>query len=134
MAGTVSVERSYNRYAEQIVEIVDITWTADAAAATVPDTSIENLFGFLIKAVTKPGGTAPTAASDAILGDPQDSTLDALGGALTDKITTTTQQVYPVVSGGNLPVYLAGDYTFKISNNAVNSATGTVRLYILKNL
>jgi hypothetical protein len=132
--GSVTVSRqklSYNKLAiEKYVEIVTISWTADASAATIPTTVI-TLRGYSIKALTKPGGTAPTANYDVVFGDPLDSTVDALGGALAARSASATEMKQPVLTGGVSPVFLAGDYSFAVKNNSVNSATGTVVLYLV---
>lgn len=112
------------------VKIVTIDWVADDADASVPDLEL-SLSGYLLKVVTNPGATAPTDQYDITFGDPSDSALDALGGALADRATATTEQVYPVVSGATTPIFLQGDYTLSLSNNAVNSASGQIVLYLV---
>lgn len=139
MAGSISVT-SRTRvpkgphsccYVDKIV----IDWTADAGDGSVPNLSLTNLCGYVIKAITNPGSTAPTDNYDITLGDPEDSALDALGGALANRHTTTTQQVYPTVSGATVPIWLdKGTYTLAIANNAVNSATGRIILYLASEL
>lgn len=136
MAGTVTVSRlNYEMPGTQErVQKVSIAWTADASAATVPNTSITGLYGYLIKAVTNPGSTAPTDNYDITLNDPDDTSFDALGGKLIDRDTVNTEQVYPVITGAVTPVFLCGDYTLTITGNAVNSATGLIVLYLKENL
>lgn len=133
--GTVTVTRtplykSLDAGSVRVGETVSVAWTADAAAATVPNTTMV-MRGFLVKAVTNPGSTAPTDNYDITLGDPSDSALDTLAGSLANRDTTNTEQALPVVSGAVVPVYLNGTYTFGLSGNAVNSATGTVVFYLL---
>jgi hypothetical protein len=128
------VSRTFNDYSKQMlskkVEIVTIAWTADASNGSVPTITIP-LNGFCLKAVTVPGSTAPTALYDIALGDPASSALDALNGALKDRSATVAETVQPVLTGGTSPIFLAGNYTFTVSNNSVNSATGTVILYLV---
>jgi hypothetical protein len=117
-------------------EKVVIAWTADAADGSVPTRSI-SLYGYVQKIVTNPGSTAPTTLYDMALGDPSDSALDALAGALANRHTTTTEQVYPAIAGtigtvSAFQVYLAGTYLWALTNNSVNSATGTVEIYLTK--
>ena len=137
-AGTVAVTRSVASYSAggnpRYVQIVNIDWVADAAAATVPDTSVV-LNGFVQKIITNPGSTAPTANYDIAFGDPEDTALDALAGALANRHTTTTEQVYPAVAGtigtvSSFKVLLKGTYLFQLTNNAVNSATGRVQIWL----
>lgn len=139
MAGTISASRSFSNYGKgahsKRVEVVTIDWTADASDATVPSLSLD-LQGYCIKAITNPGATAPTANYDIALGDPEDSSLDALAAALANRATATTEQVYPAIAGSpgtvtSFPPFLAGTYSLAISNNAVNSATGRIILYLV---
>lgn len=137
-AGTVTVTRSVSSYSAggtpRYVQIVNIDWVADASAATVPDTNVV-LNGFVQKVVTNPGSTAPTANYDIAFGDPEDSALDALAGTLANRHTTTTEQVYPAIAGtvgtvSSFKIFLKGTYVFQLTNNAVNSATGRVQLWL----
>lgn len=135
MAGTVTItSRDRTEFGigtrSRTCEIVTIAVTADAADGSVPNTSIP-LKGFLVKAITNPGATAPTDNYDIELMDPADVALDALGGALTNRDTATTEQAYPVITGAACPVFLCGTYTLKVSNNSVNSATVSIILYLL---
>lgn len=139
MPGTISVtsdsivNAGYSNR-KRIRKIV-IDWTADAAAATVPNLTLSNIYGYVIKAITNPGSTAPTANYDIALGDPEDTALDALAGALQNRHTSTTEQVYPTGSGSTVPIWLdKGDYTLSVSNNAVNSATGRIIFYLTDSL
>ena len=134
-AGTVTETRAtLYKYtdagATRVGETVTLSWTADASAATVPNTSVV-LRGYVAKAITNPGSTAPTDNYDIAFGDPADTALDALANALGDRDTSNTEQVYPTVSGATSPVYVNGTYLFKLTNNSVNSATGVVVLYLL---
>lgn len=107
-----------------------VTWTADASDGSVPDVAIP-MYGFVVKVVTNPGGTAPTDNYDIALEDPDDNALDALGGLLADRDTSTTEQVYPVITGAATPVFVNGTYNSSLSNNSVNSATGEIHYYVV---
>lgn len=135
MAGSISVTSDsivrvgYGdmRHIRKIV----VDWTGDASDGTVPNLSMPNLYGYVIKAITNPGSTAPTANYDIALGDPEDSSLDALGSALANRSATVTEQAYPTVSGAAIPIWLdSGTYTLSVSNNSVNSATGRIIIYL----
>jgi hypothetical protein len=139
MAGSTSVSRSFAEYSKgsksKRVEKISVSWTADASNGSVPDTSIA-MHGYIVKAVTNPGSTAPTSNYDITLGDPDDSALDVLGGALGNRHTSTTEQVYPLIAGapGTVtaqPVFVSGTHTLAIANNSVNSATGAIHFYLV---
>lgn len=135
-AGSTSVSYSVVQYglsADKRVRKVTVSFTADASDGSVPDTSLA-LNGFLIKAVTNPGSTAPTDNWDIALEDPDDSALDAAATLLNNRDTATTEQVYPLISGAATPIFLAGTYGLAISGNSVNSATGVVILYLVDSL
>jgi hypothetical protein len=136
MAGTVSITRVPLRAPNggKVIEKVKIDWVADGTDATVPNTSIPGLYGFLVKVITNPGSTAPTANYDIALLDPDDSGIDATATLLNNRHTTSSEQVYPLISGAATPIFLAGDYTFNLTNNAVNSANGQVILYLVESL
>lgn len=126
MAGSVTVTtttRALN--SGKKIKVVNIAWTADVAAATVPDTVLNDLKGYLVKVITNPGSTAPTANYDIMLLDYDDSTVDAANAAIVNRHTTSSEIVLPTV-----PPLLCGNYTFNLTNNAVNSATGVCILFI----
>lgn len=130
-AGSVTVTRA--NFAKS--EVVTINWTADSADGSVPDTTL-GLYGTCVKIVTNPGSTAPTANYDMVINDPE-ATVDALAGALANRHTSNTEQVYPTIAGSPGTVsavspFLTGTYTFSLSNNSVNSATGKVVIYLVK--
>jgi hypothetical protein len=117
-----------------VIEKLTIDWTADDADGSVPDLAVV-LNGYLIKAITNPGATAPTDNYDVTLEDPADNALDAAGGQLGNRDTANTEQVYPVVTSGALsPVLLLGTYNVAVGGNSVNSATGRLILFIAKDL
>lgn len=135
-AGSVTVTKTKKTFGRTgNMEVVQIDWTADAADGSVPNTNI-TMSGFVQKIVTNPGATAPTANYDMALGDPEDTALDALAGALANRHTTSTEQVYPTVAGtpgtvSSRTVFLPpGTYQFQLTNNAVNSATGRVLVFL----
>jgi hypothetical protein len=135
-AGTVTVSGQDLRVMGEVQRrVVTLSWTADASAATVPDTAIDSsTYGFtgwyLYSVETNPGSTAPTANHDIVINDADG--VDIAGGLLMDRHTSTTQLVnignavhgYPVVRGNLTVVW---------TNNAVNSATGTIILTFIPN-
>jgi hypothetical protein len=136
VAGTTSTSRSLGNFgitASKRYKAITVSFTADAADGSVPDTTLANLNGYVMKIVTNPGSTAPTDNWDFVLNDADG--VDALGGAGANRDTTTSEQVYPTVSGAAIPIWLPnGSYTLAISGNSVNSATGTVTIYLADSL
>ncbi|HUV77068.1 MAG TPA: hypothetical protein VMW06_03315 [Desulfobacterales bacterium] len=116
--------------------IVDITlnWTADDTDGSVPETVIDwPIDGILSYVTTNPGATAPTDLYDIVLEDKDG--VDVMGGALGDRATAVSEVAYPkeptpAVNLSGVPVL--GQLTFKLTNNAVNSAVGSARLTIKK--
>lgn len=131
MAGTLTVTRD-PRVAPACgkpIERIVVDWTSDASGNA--DVSIANLYGWLVKIVTDPGSTAPTDNYDITLVD--ENGIDALAGAGADRDTANTEQVYPVASGGQTPVFLCGTHTFTVAN-AGNAKVGRAVLYIVESL
>jgi hypothetical protein len=115
------------------LEKVTIAWTAHTDGTFT--TASVALSGYLIKVVTNPGSTAPTANYDITLTDPDGSDLDAAAGTLANRHTTATECVYPVgTSGAATPILLCGTYGVAIANNSVNAATGTIIFYLVDDL
>lgn len=113
--------------------VVTVDWVGDASDGSVPTLSLD-LKGYVLKVITNPGSTAPTANYDIALGDPEDSALDAMATLLNNRHTSTTEQVYPLISGAATPIFLNGTYSLAISNNSVNSATGRIIFYLVDQL
>lgn len=117
-----------------------ITWTADAAAATVPTTNLltagcPGINGYLVIARVGTGATAPTALYDITLTTPAGTdTVDVMGGALKDLSQAGGEQRPPQTEAGTpypVPVDLRA-VSFALANNAVNSATGVVVISVQK--
>lgn len=106
------------------VRIRTVSCTADASAATFPATTISDVDGYLMLVVTDPGSTAPTDNYDITLVD--SNNMDVMGDNLLNRDTSNSEQASP----SETPRYVNGDLTMNITNNAVNSATLTVTLYI----
>ncbi len=109
--------------------LLTFSWTADASAATVPVTaSSTGLEGYVYLVVTNPGTTAPTDLYDITLTDTE--SVDVMGGELSDRSTSATQQVVPKIDTVFGARWVDGVLTMTLTNNSVNSATGTVKVYI----
>jgi hypothetical protein len=129
MAGTVTAARE-RRYMGDCkkVEVVVVTWLSDAsgdATLSLP------LNGWLVKAVTNPGATAPTDNYDITLVD--ENSIDAAEGLLANRDTANTETVYPLVTGAACPVLLSGTHTFTVAA-AGNAKEGVCTLYIVESM
>lgn len=135
-AGTVTVTRTENNLAggHTRYQVVQIDWVGDATDGSVPTKTV-SLYGWVQKAITNPGSTAPSANYDIAFTDPEDSALDLFANALQNRHTTTTEQVYPLIAGSpgtvsSVKVFAAGSYLFTLTNNSIASATGRLLLYL----
>lgn len=113
---------------ESQVYTVTYTWTADAANGSVPATAGPSVEGLVVMAVTDPGSTAPTDNYDITFTNPDGA--DVFGGELVDRDTSNTEQAAPLVGNSYGQRYVKGPLTLNITNNSVNSATGTVKVYV----
>jgi hypothetical protein len=86
--------------------------------------------GRLLALETDPGSTAPTDNYDLTITDANG--LDVLQGVGANRHTTTTQMAAIVFSGTSVhpPVAMGDTLTLNVTNNSVNSATFTVKLYV----
>lgn len=132
MAGTVTVTRTPIRARSQnrLVEKIRVDWVGDAADGSVPNTVIPGLVGYIFKALTIPGSPSPTASYNVKLFDPDAPTFNTLITKLDGRSASAIEEVYLNPTGGANPVVVAGDYTFAITGNSVNSAKGTVIFYV----
>lgn len=132
--GTVTVTSrdliNYGQRSSKICEKIIIDWVASSTDGSLPTRDMD-LKGFVVKAITDPGSTAPTDNYDIAFKDPDDASFDAMGSALANRDTTNSEHVYPVASGAVLPIFLCGTYTLAITGNSVNSATGRIILYLV---
>jgi hypothetical protein len=115
--------------------IITISWTGDASTGSVPSTEFPDISSirgyYIIKASTKPGTVNPTALYDIAINN---EIGDIMGGALGNlAAATASTNISPLDSGG-MPalVPVDGPLTFVLTNNSVNSATGTVKLYFVR--
>lgn len=129
--GTVTIARATRSIAgSPNVRVVTATITASSTDGSVPNTTIANVYGCLIKVITNPGSTAPTDNYDITLLDPDDSTVDAANSLLLNRDTATTEAVYPLTEAGGPRLYLQpGTYTLAVANNSVNSAGIVMKMF-----
>ncbi len=108
------------------------TFTADAGDGSVPDQQIipAGWSGHLLRVEVIMGVTPPTDALTDLTIVNNDS-FDVLGGEGLDLTTSSDQAITPIGGGAYTPVPYVGGLTAKIANNAVNSATATIVVYVI---
>jgi len=127
-AGTVTT--TISRATNDTVKIV-FAWTADASDGSVPATATtQTIDGYVVLVITNPGGTAPTDNYDITLTDAD--SVDIMGGTLADRDTSNSEHAVPKIGAVYGGRWVSGTITLNITNNSVNSATGTVTIYVQK--
>jgi hypothetical protein len=110
------------------------SWTSDDAAGTASGTT-NKVSGYLLRGVTDPGATAPTANYDITISD--EESVNVLGNCvddLVDRHTSTTESVDFVI--GAAGTYTTGarpavcDVLTIAVANAGNSKVGQIVLYV----
>jgi hypothetical protein len=96
-----------------------VTSAADGTASGTISTN-----GYLVKIVTNPGATAPTADYDCVFNDADGA--DVTGGALANRHTSTTQLVFPMLSTAIVPGGVRVDGTHTLSCSAMGDTKDTV--------
>ncbi|MBI3936775.1 MAG: hypothetical protein HY323_07340 [Betaproteobacteria bacterium] len=126
MAGTVTLT-AHNQGGN--IRSLVYTATADAAAATFPDTDLPKIEGRLLDLVTNPGAVAPQDNYDVTVEDQHGH--DVLEGVGANRDTANTEKVAIVYSGTSLhpTVDEADTLTLKIGGNNVNSAVTVIQIY-----
>lgn len=117
------------------IKKVLIDWTSDAAGACV--IALAKISGHLIKAVTDPSATAPTANYDIVITDPEG--VNVLAGCdddLADRHTSNTEEVYFLVKdhagtplAQSLHPVVCDVLTVTLAN-AGDSKSGQIILYV----
>ncbi len=128
MAASASIARTpaildFNR-----LEKVAISWQSDASGNC---TKVVELNGWLIKAVTNPDATAPTANYDITLVDADG--IDVAEGLLANRHTANSESVYFLATGAPVPVFVQGSYTFTVAA-AGDSKLGVCTFYLAESL
>lgn len=123
---------SENGYTREVA----VLCTASSSDASYPDTNLVTLSGLLNGPLsgwglwmveTDPGTTGPTDNTDLYLKTANGT--DILGGNGENGIDNATNNlIYTPVS----PFYIGGTLTQDIDNNAVNSATVTIKYYLVR--
>ena len=126
---SVTVTNESNPKHDSKIRKISIAWVSAADGSA---TGTFQAHGYLVKVITDPGATAPTADYDITLVD--EYGFDAAGGALADRHTSTTQAVYPIgASGGVVAPLMHGTHTFTVAN-AGDSKVGTCILFIAQEI
>jgi len=114
------------------VKVVTLTCTADASDGSYPATALTGVpnnekGGRLLQIATDPGATAPQANYDIAL--TEGGGADLLLGVGANRHTSSSE-VAIIESNGAHPVYAGTDtLTLALTNNNVNSALVTIKLY-----
>jgi len=109
-------------------EKISVAWTSDGSGNA--SVSIENMYGFIIKAITDPTD-GPTDNYDITLVD--ENGMDALNDSLLNRDTTNTEQVYPGVTNASVPIFVCGTHTFTVAN-AGATKSGVCVFYMVESL
>lgn len=132
-AGSVTYQVNKIRVGTEMVEEHVWSWTGDASDGTVPaKASDAAITGYVTLAVDNPGSTAPTTGYDVTITD--DEGVDVFGTMLTDLLANTSGQSRPAVAAATdySDRFVNSVLTMNLTNNSVNSATGTVTIYVRK--
>lgn len=107
----------------------NLSWTADASGnVTSSNIASCNVNGHVLFVVTKPGSTAPTDNYDLTIVDADG--VDIMGGELANRDTVNSEQAMPKMGSSYGKRFVKGGLILTVSNNAVASASGDVKLYI----
>ena len=129
MAGTITEALTSGR---PPVKVITLTCTADSSDGSYPATALTNIphngvGGRLLQIATDPGSTAPQANYDIAL--TEGGGADLLLGVGANRHTSSSE-VAVIESNGAHGVYAGTDtLTIAISNNNVNSAGITIKIY-----
>jgi len=135
MAGSSTVTKSDITVNGRITrKVLTIAWTGAAAGGAIDAITINPVtYGlegwFLYSVETNPGTTAPTDNYDIAITDADG--FDIAGGLLADRDQTNTEMVNLRVAAAGYPM-VRGNLSVAITNNSVNSATGTIILAFVK--
>jgi len=129
MAGTITEALTSGR---PPVKIITLTCTADSSDGSYPATALSNIphgeiGGRLLQIATDPGSTAPQANYDITVTEAGGA--DLLLGVGANRHTSSSE-VAIIESNGASAVYAGTDtLTLNITNNNVNSAGITIKIY-----
>lgn len=129
-ATTARVTRRVQQDGPDALEIITVTWIAHTDGTFTNYTILGGkVNGVLERIITDPGVTAPTSNYDITVLD--EDGIDVLGGGGMNRHASTTEEAACPLGSYFLRT-LSNVLTLAIANNAVNGATGTLRLYVRK--
>lgn len=136
--GTVTITSTNVTVMNQVTrKIITLSWVADASLHTVPSTTITAAtYGiggwYFYSAETNPGAgaAAPTDNYDIVINDADG--VDIAGGMLMNRDTANSEIAAIGLGSGQYPI-VRGNLTFVLTNNLVDSATGTCILTFIAN-
>lgn len=109
--------------------VVTFSWTGDSADGSVPSTATAAATNIILKGMflymveTNPGSTAPTDNYDIVLNNA--GSVDLMAGAMANRDTANTEIAFPTSATPSVDTAI----TMVLTNQSVNSATGTVKMY-----
>jgi hypothetical protein len=143
MASSCTITFEARQAQECETAVLKFAWTADESDGSftsvstddtdvTPHTTITDLIKGLdiAYATTNPGATAPTANYDITVTDGDGE--DIFGGNLGNRSATATESAVCKIGSSSAVRAIHSALTLNITNNSVNSATGTVKLYLQK--
>ena len=136
-AGTCTITQSTIYVLTQPTrKVITLSWVASVDAATVPSTTITAAtYGiggwYFYSAETNPNAGPPTDNYDIVINDAD--SIDLAGGLLMNRDTSNTEMVNIALGIlGQYPI-IRGDLTFVLTNNLVNSASGSCIVTFIAN-
>lgn len=112
------------------IVVVGYAWVADTDGSFSASNAAHPFPGpaWCFMGVTDPGSTAPTDDYDLTLSDADGA--DIFGAELNNRDASNSEQVTPKIGNTYGARFVKGQtVTLAITNNSVNSATGTLRVY-----
>ncbi|MDH5664753.1 MAG: hypothetical protein OEY10_00445 [Nitrosopumilus sp.] len=109
----------------QPVKVIYIDWVSDDTTGAVSG-STKRINGRIVKVVTDPSATAPTALYDITITD--DEGIDVIQGLGANRSATVTEEVSVVYTGTSNNVYVNDILTINVTN-AGNSKQGQIIIY-----
>ncbi len=104
---------------ERKLRTITVTWTSSDLGAATDTVYME---GAIVRVVTNPGATAPTADYDITFVDANG--VDIMSGTLADRHTSTSEQVIPAT-----PPFHTPSFTFTLAN-AGDTKDGVCVIYV----
>ena len=103
-------------------------WTGDSSTGAVNSFTTPKITGYIFSGITNPGTTAPTDNYGITLND--DNGVDVFGGELLNRDTANSEQAVPKIGNAYGTRFVNSKLTFSITGQSVNSAKGTLDVYV----